>query len=50
MVPTTGVAWLVITSVFVLGEVPELLSGGCSVKNSLSQKLETPLSSRMQKK
>jgi hypothetical protein len=33
MVPTTGVvAWLVIISVFVLGEVPELLSEGCSVK------------------
>jgi hypothetical protein len=30
MVPITGVAWLVITSIFVLEEVPELLSGGCS--------------------
>jgi hypothetical protein len=32
LVPTTGLAWLVITSVFVLGKVPEMLSGGCSVK------------------
>jgi hypothetical protein len=32
MVPIAGVFWLVITSVFVLGEVSELLSGVYYVK------------------